>query len=631
MTDATELLQRVQARAAELGVKTTTETAEPEWDPRLIPDFDDAPPPRSETDIEIDDVLERVGIVEAYERWCGKSKIGRRRTGENIKVSCPNPAHADKSPSAWLNADKGLWTCGPCGFIGGDMYDLAAIHFGYAWPDDYKTDGSFPELRKAMASDLGYVVVTSGGVESLETIAPPAEPEPQSKLEDGAEPAEPAAREQSAPPAPNLRVLPQLAIDAVIEVPPIDWHELVPSDTFLARWMRACSVDDLPEEYYFWLGLVGVGLAAGNDAVLMDRPPVRGNLFVCLNGPSGIGKSRSMHALSTLLARALPFDHEDPANVGAYLCPVPGSAEALVDFFQKTVHDEENRVIGYAPVRGFVRFNELSSLIGRANRTGSTMKPTLMEFYDGYGPIEIKSRGAGLARAEGHFASVVTTTQPGAVRDLLAQADADSGFINRWIFASGQLKPLVAYGRDPLELEPLVQPLQTLRGWARNRGNGQRLTLEGNALECWTAFFDEHLAPIRTSDDSSLLTRMDVTLKKLILLFAINEMQQPDLDIVQRVVKLYDYLRPAYLQLGKEIGLGEFEDVRSRLGDFIRSYELAHDGSPPSIRDINRGIRKMPRDVMKRVLDVMVDLGELQMIESKKARGPAVRVYKYVA
>jgi len=71
----------------------------------LVPDFSSDDPETRE----IDDLLDRVDIVTAYNRWCDKSgtfdlKVGRRTDG--IMIRCPIPGHEDKTPSASLNTAK---------------------------------------------------------------------------------------------------------------------------------------------------------------------------------------------------------------------------------------------------------------------------------------------------------------------------------------------------------------------------------------------------------------------------------------------------------------------------------------------------------------------------------------------
>lgn len=633
------LLERARRRAAEMGVAPAAEAqvsveVEPAaparvWDPELIPDVE--PYERSEQDREIDAVIDSVDILEAYRKWCGKMepKVGSR--AESIMISCPIPGHADKNPSAWINSEKGVWHCGACG-QGGDKFDIAAFHYGYAVPG-YKTDGSFPELRRDMAEGCGYVVRrTLGGQTYLERVVTEPEPEPDPDGGGGSPYGERVPQTEPEPDSHpgNLIVLPSVDPDHVALTPTINWKKILPNDGFLRQWMLTTSEDDLPEEYYLWLGFMAVGFAIGNDAVLADNPPVHGNLFLCLYGPSGIGKTRATGVLRQLLRKALPYDHADEHSRGVYLAPVAGSAESLIDCFSKPIYDptQPGVVTGYASVRGLVRVDELSSLIGRANRSGSTLKPTLMEFYDGYETIELRSRGHGHTKAENPFCSAVTSTQPGAVRQLLLQHDADSGFVNRWVFAAGRPKELVSYGRDAMSLDHLVPLLQGLRTWAGTRRREVRL--EGEAFEVWDEFFHTRIEPIRKSDDTSLLTRTDLTLKKVILLLAADEQTElPDADLVGRAISLYEYLSQTYGSLGQNIGIGLFEDCRNAIGEKLRELEQKL-GRAVSVRDLNRAINKRyPRDLVARVLQTMMHLGEVDEEVVDNQRGPKSKRYHY--
>ena len=387
---------------------------------------------------------------------------------------------------------------------------------------------------------------------------------------------------------------------------------------------------DQPEEYNFWLGLQALALAVGDRAVLLDEPVVKANLFVCLYGPSGIGKTKAVKTLTGLLREALPYNHTDPECAGAYVTPQPGSAEALVDLFAREIHDDPSdpkKVTGYGAVRGLVRFDELATLMGKANRAGSVMKPTLIELFDSYEPIELKTRGSGLTRAERHFCCATTTTQPGAVRELLVQTDADSGFVNRWVFAVGPLKELVAYGATPVDIGALVDPLRAVRAWA---SSGRDLRLVGDALEVYRAFFKRDIAPLRMSDSATLLARVDLILKKLIVLFCANEMiTVPSKELVERAISLFPYLCASYNLLVGQIGVGQFELCRQRVQDIVSGFE-AREGRPMPRREFNRALGK--RFSKKLVLDVirtMVALGELDERPSTAAVGCPGVTYSY--
>jgi AAA domain len=100
----------------------------------------------------IDQFLDGVDILDAYRRWCGKSEPDPGGRREGIMISCPNPAHPDHDPSAWINLDQQVYFCACCG-DGGDKFTIASYHFGL----DTKT--RFPELKRQMAKACGYAVV----------------------------------------------------------------------------------------------------------------------------------------------------------------------------------------------------------------------------------------------------------------------------------------------------------------------------------------------------------------------------------------------------------------------------------------------------------------------------------------
>lgn len=621
--------------------------AAPEPDADLIPEIDGTYE-RTEADIEVDRVIDGIGVVDAYVRYIGKMVPKAGRKTESIMVSCPKPDHADKNPSAWLNSDKDTWFCGTCN-EGGDKFDFFAWHFGFPVPG-YKEPEQFVALRKRVAEDNGVIVKTDALTGRTKTATVVIEDEDDGATPDGPPPTpviEPSAAGTSEPdasdfppPGPSVAVIPTaLAIEHedstgdFIQYPTIDWRTIAtPPGSFLSRWMEETSSDDLPDEFYFWLGMQAIGFAIGRETELGDNPHVRGNLFVCLYGGTGMGKSRSTGHLTRLLREALPYDHDDPTNTGTYLMPNPGSAEALVDAFSKPVMDltDPKKIDHYAGVRGFVRIDEFSSLAARSARVGSAMKPTLMEFYDGYNAVELRSRGAGHVVADRHFAQVVTTTQPKAIRDLVSGTDVDSGFINRWVFACGPEKRLESFGRKPIDVAACVPLLQAIRVWSSTRRH-RPVTLTPEALRLWDDFFRRTLVPAKKED--SLLTRADLTMKKIMLLLAANRhLDEVDAECMTDTIELWDYLRRSYGLIQGEIGMGEYEDCHQRIIAVIKRFE-ATKGKPPTKRDISRLMHRDPYngEMIVRVLKAMMSLGEVEDVEyASKKGGPTTTRYKYV-
>lgn len=509
---------------------------------------------------EIDAAIERMGIIEAYNRWCRKMHVGHTTKKESIKVRCPHPNHADKDPSAWLNTEKNVYHCGNCE-QGGDVWDLAAYHFGFPVPG-YKEKALFRQLREKIASDLGYSIVH--GINETHVIRPG----------EGGEDGEDAEGSGDEEPAP-VALLPsgaaeQAQIEAFINrpSPTIDWKSIVQENTFLHEWMLATTVDDCPEEFHFWTGLMAIGFACGRNVVLADNPEVVGNLFVCLVGPSGAGKSKAKRHLRNIVGDVLPYDESNPLSSGTRLIGRAGSGEYLVGSFSAPIQDpsDPKKILGFAPVRGLVDYEEFAGLVATGSRAGSTLKDNLMDIYDAQKYLAGGSLTNGRRTAQDPFGQAISTTQNASLGNLLTTKDDSAGFINRWVFASGKLKAVRSWGSVEVNLSRPSEFLRNMYAWA-NRS--KKVEMEPDALEAWDQFFHGKLHPTKTNAEergSAMLNRIDLLLKKIILLLCANALQiTVSKDIVERAIKLFDYLTDSYGVVQKEIRRTEEVDH----GDFI--------------------------------------------------------------
>lgn len=617
--DLTKFQRRLaERRAKEEAEKRAQETlALPadQFDADLIPESEYD---RSETDQEMDRIIEGIDIIAAYQRWCGKMqpvvKGGQR---EGVKISCPIPGHTDKDPSAWINLDKQTWFCGGCQ-VGGDKYDLAAYRYGAS---NYKSGANFHQLRQAMAESFGFRIQTTPGGQKL--IVPPAPPEP-----------EPAADPEPVREPPTAEVV-QLVEheDEEFDIPSLDWRPIVPPTTFLDEYMKACIVDDVPEEYHFFHGLIALGFALGRDVSLFDSVPVHGNLFVCTLGRSGTGKSKARRHLDNLLATALPYDRSIIPSKGVLRVPAPGSAEALVHAFMEPVEDPSNpkKIAYYAPVKGLIDFNELSALTARTNRQGSAMKPTLMQFYDMEKIVETSSMTTGRKHAAEPFGSALTTSQPKALRSLIDASDDASGFLNRWLFVTGKEKKRVSVGGVTVDIGNAVGPLQDVLGWASTFRAGEFVEWSEEALIRFDDFFHSTLEPIRKKAQNDLLIRIDLTLKKLILLFSSNRMEKiVSEQSVLDALYMFPYLKAAYGVPEAQIGNTLNNEISELIMQQVEKYSTKGGLTAAKLWD-NIKHRKYDK---KRVLDALTTLVKMGLINEEAVNSgrvgrPTVR-YKNV-
>ena len=558
----------------------------------------------------LDEAIERLDIVEAYMRWCKKMvpKFGANQR-ESIKCSCPNPQHPDKNPSAWMNRDKNTYYCSGCG-VGGDQWDIAAYHFGFPVPG-YKNDKEmFRQLREKMGTDLGFQVVQ--GINGPITVSPSA--------------TQPAEAEPEEQPAPTVGLTPSGAAhegteeeraENQLNAPTIDWRSFIQPDTFLHEYMQACCTDTSPEEYHFWNGLLALGFGIGRDVQLMDRKPVVGNLFVCLTGPSSAGKSRSKAHLDKLLRMTLPYDYDNKVSRGAKIIGSPGSAEYLIFEFQSV---DELKMPGtnattkvYYPVRGLVDFDELSTLMSTATRVGNAIRPQLMSLFDSPLALESGAMSSGRRKAELPFGSVIATTQNRSLRKLLDAGDDGSGFINRWIFAQGKLKQREHIGEGEIDLSAPSAKLKQIHQWAFS---GKRLRLSPDADAAWYKFFHETVVPAQDAaerNETAVIARMDLMLKKLFLLFAANRHEEEiSLLSVQEAFKLWPYLLKTFGVVSREMKKTESSDLQDEV---IKQIDRLHKANKrgPTRRDIYHCVKTKVRNT-KDLEELLKTLVKLELI-----------------
>lgn len=589
---------------------------------------------RSEDDLLIDKIIDSIEILDAYRRWIGKpvneSTVNKR---EGVMVTCP--WHDEDKPSAWVNQDKKLWTCGHS-IEGGDIYDLAAIYFSMP---DYKEGKNFHELRRRMAESYGFRSKTVAGKEvvwqeSEETTqdAPSRDtPSTQQAPEKISEPTEES----------NVTVLHAKDIEEDlledIGYPMLDWNKIVPKDTFLHSYLEATSHDDAPEEYHFWHGLLALGHAVGRKAFLNDTRPVYGNLLVCLLGGTGYGKSRSRSWLDDVIEEALPYVDNGLDTTGCKLVPVPASGENLIAQFQHIAWDPSlpkgSTPDVRTPINGIVDYDEFAGLLQRASRQGATLKQIIMGFSDARNKISSSSNTGGTFEAYRPFCSITASTQPKAVRQLLTHTDTSSGFLNRWIFVGGPRKKREVMGgvhtSIHVNLDESIDFLKKVRGWGAVERD-VRFTEDG--FDEFETFMRKRVYPVQEGDDSDLLARLDLTMKRLVLLFCINEKTtEADEGIVRRVEPILEYIMKNYAILNAEIGVSQMSEVTTEILKQVRRIQKATNRGA-SARDIVASMKRknFSPDLIKRALETMVALDWIDVVKQDKGPGrPTIR-YKAV-
>jgi hypothetical protein len=554
--------QMVAARRAKEAEEAAAK-AQPIVKQAVAPEFQKYVPTQDMTwekapeDVALDAAIDQIGILEAYRRWCGKM-TPQVLPGqiESIKVSCPNPPHPDKNPSAWLNTEKGTGYCASCD-IGFDKFDLAAWHHNVG---DYKNGKNFHDLRRKIGQELGFTVVQGA---NQTYVVPPAPPAPPSVPDP--DPVQTIEQVAALPSAVSAELDAEDEADLQSIYTKIDWRTLLPEKTFLRTWMEMNSDDDSPEEYHFWTGCLAISFVLGQRIRLEEEHPVQSNLFVCFVGDPGAGKSKAKKKFDMLMAEAMPWDEN--TLKGVVTIGGSGSGEHLISRFVKPVMDPQDpkRIAYHEPIRGFVDYGELADMMKRASRQGSTLSTTLMEFSDGSPRVSTGSLTHGNLTAEKPFAQILTTTQPGTIRKLFQQADADSGFLSRWIFAPGMAKPVrpVVF-RTTFDITDAAAKLKRIDGFfaAFDKMEWSQL-----GVDAYTKFYFDQIDPIkRQSQNKNLVVRLDLMAKRIMMIFAAdNGRNQITPYEVEQFNRLFPYMIATYGNLGKQLARTEASDVRDKI------------------------------------------------------------------
>jgi len=628
------------------GFHKTVEPQEPSRFQDLVPE-DSRSAEQVHSDKVVEQTLEQVNVVDAYVKFIGKMipsiAPGQR---ESIMISCPLPTHADKDPSAWCNLDNNTWFCGGCQ-VGGDVYGLGAIGLGKTnnpqSDQSWKEGAAFPQLRREMAEAFGANLYLPP------VELPPIEEKPVS-LAPPPPPAPPVIKE-SAPAVPVLAPVPEpepeaspepVSLDPTAHFPRVDWRKVAPEGTFLRTWMEILSQDQLCEEYHFWHGMLALGLAVGRDVQLYDSPNVNANLFVCLLGRTGDGKSRAKRYLDMCLAQALPYDRSNPYSKGVKPIPSPSSGEVLVKMFDAPVEDltvppqkgMKPKIIDHAPVRGLIDISELQTLVSKMGRVGNTMGPMFIDFYDCKDLVSDTSLTSGEKLAKFPFASVLSTTQPEVLADLLSDKDEASGWLNRWLFVGGPSKPQSFFNHFAPDISPAAKLLGDIHVWAEVSRTTRIVELDMAARDQAEKDWNDTLAPLILADTTKALTRLSVTLKKLCLLFAINEKSMViTLDIWNKAMSLVPYLLSFFQIRTENMSKHKVDTVEKDILSDLIYLQKKNGNQMVPVRELMRKLgRKIPNsNVLNQKLKSLEGTGMVVLQETRSnTRGPATKTVGYI-
>lgn len=591
-----------------------------------------APQEIADADAALDAAIREIDILEAYRRWIPKAPPSAAPgQTESIMVSCPRPEHPDRNPSAWLNTEKGVYHCGACD-VGGDVIELAAIGHGM---ENYKNDGrTFHRLREAIGEDLGWSFYKDE--HGFTVPLAPGSPPPGERLPgQGATVSTSAAGDTPGADVIELRRGDDQSDDdddddtsQLVTTKHIDYSKVVESGTFLDAYMRATNIDPAPNEYHLFNGLVALSLVAGRHVSVPMDGGYHPSLYICIVGASGEGKSMARRHLTRTLKEGLPFDFNGPDRHGVDILDRPGSGEVLVKMLRGD-HSPGKDMPPYhlGDVKGYLDFDELSELIGKASRTGSVLKDKLLELYDTPESISNHSLTSGRFEALRPFVSLTTSTQPETMRKLMTKSDVHSGFLNRFVFVTGTPKPKIAFGVPSVDVIPPSLKLAGINEWIKNHsGNQVYMTWSTDAIELWTTFFHENIA----KSNSDITKRLAFVLKKIFMLMAVNAKRaEVSADDVRRGLEMYEFLVSSFGEVeSRSLTNVDYSEMEEEILQWIKSQYREDPTKAITASAVRRQFksRRWSLESINRVMKALQESGELALARfeggARKGRPP---------
>lgn len=586
--------------------------------------------------------LKNYNITQAYIRWFAPKDMKDSGNG-NYLTNCFNSSghsNGDSNPSLCLKTGENVYTCYGCN-IRGDMVDLAGVFSGHSDGVSNVPDNLVHEIVKSACMDLfpemqeGWKQTGSGTW--IYDPSPAAEivAAPDPTIDDDED-----LDEDEAFDAAEIERITKTGFK-------LDWKEFFRPSTPGYNYMSTLSGGEIPDEYHFWNFMCLIGAICGRDVYFPDEIDVYGNIFTCIVGKSGGGKSRSESFLNQIIDNTIPFKYGDQDQRGIKIIEGPASGENLAVQFQhrfKTQPLATLNMAGSTPnpntppptpttvkvdnVRGIVRYPELSGIVAKFKNQGSTLEPTLLQLYDtGSRPIGGTSNTGGDNQAYGYFGVVNTTTQFKSIRKLISNDQIGSGFVNRWIFVIGTPRPKLSRGKRPL-ISNVYSDIIKISKWAAEIKKDQ-----GGAIDLpsyYYPLFDDYCVNVAgvKEDQSDMLGRSRLILKKLTLLLAINNRESVISDqTILDAQKLFEYTVKCAEFVEGNLAVSESSLLEDEIYSFIKEgqgvFSTGHEKGP-NFAQIKRNFRKR-RDIdmekIQRILRTMQTTG-MVTIKSDNRPGP---------
>lgn len=423
----------------------------------------------------------------------------------------------------------------------------------------------------------------------------------------------------------------------------IPWQDVIPPDTPIYRMLKATCVNDIPDEYFIWAIYTALGSMIGRRIELANnRGAVDPALWTVIIGATGSSKSTVAVEMDRILAKVAPVQDSD----GVKIIGVPASGERFLEMIRRdslvgigaTVELDECK-----NAASFMYSDEFSLLGSLLSRAGSTLTSLLLQAYGlrrdyVLRPTESMSRVS--FPVTGPMLSILSTTQPNRISDMLSKFDVASGFMNRFIFGMGVPRrvcvPMMGFGPDYSVVEAEFKLIQS-----RLNCSGQfdhlydkahvdkpwQLGPDAGGLSRMRRWMHDQAQKAKQHDDytADLLARRELVMLKITLIMAINRICGGDdwkhwtEGDVEAAIAHYPNIEHGWLETGGRV----LDSEDTRLEDWILTKVEQTGATGISRRDLGRSIPKSMRKNAKgfnEIINSMNTNGSIREVDLKNGK-----------
>lgn len=427
------------------------------------------------------------------------------------------------------------------------------------------------------------------------------------------------------------------------DFPHIPWEDVIPPDTPIYRMLKAVCVTEVPDEYFVWAIYTALGSLVGRRVELANsRAAVDPAFWTVLLGATGSSKSSVAVEMDKILAKVAPVVGSD----GVKIIGVPASGERYLEIIRR------DEVVGIGDsvelmecknAASFMYVDEFSTLGTLLSRAGSTLTSLMLQSYAlrrDYVIRPTEAMGRVSHAVTGPMVSILSTTQPSRISEMLSRYDVASGFMNRFIFAAGKPRrvcvPMMGFGPDYDVVEKEFQLIQNRLRCAdefthlhdkAHVDKPWQISPDSTGLARMRVWIDEQTRLLDKADSytSDLLARRELVILKLTLIMAINRICGGDdwkhwtAGDVEAAIAHYPNISSGWLDAGGRV----LENEDTRLEDWILDKVESTGRDGISRRDLGRCVPKSmrkPADGLNKMISAMSMSGMIREVDLRQVK-----------